>query len=166
MSIPVGLFLPTSAGKEITTPLPKRSGKGVVIRLNDGTVWLRTNMNRSVYVPYNDISGNTISYDEAEFGGGSAYEWYNPFGDNYVSTDQLLTMAQDQTTKDIIENARNLVLPSEPDLTWLEKFLLWLKAGVLGFADNTYKIPWWVYTLLIIGFVLLIFKPFKRRRSK
>lgn len=146
---------------------PSVFGKsGIVVKIGSD-VWLRTGMNRSKWVPYSDIYGNQVSYD-GEGSTGANEEWMNAFTGNFVSTDQLLTLATDQKTVDTLENARNSDLgPGKPlstfDLAWL-----WFKVKILGMADNTYSlsglIPWWLWLILAIFVFLFIFKPFKKRR--
>lgn len=134
--------------------------KGIVVKIGD--MWyLRTSASRKNFVPYTDTSGNTINWED----GPNQQEWMDRYG-NYLSSDSLIQMTSDQKTIDVIENARNLSLPDTGPLTWWQKLWLNIKVGIFGFADNTYNIPWWVYAILIIGFILFVFKPFKRRRSR
>lgn len=163
------MFTQNVAGSLVSDLLknpPSVFGKsGIVVKIGND-VWLRTGMNRGNWIPYQDVNGNNINYDDPS--GGQSLEWFEPFKNIYTSSDDLLTLTQDEKTRDTIEGSRNSDLGPGKPLSTFDLLWLWFKVKILGMADNTYSllglIPWWLWLILAIFVFLFIFKLFKKRR--
>lgn len=142
-----------------------------IISIN-GTIYIKTSYTPANFKPYTDILGNQITYDDAS-SDGLAPEWVviQPGSfklSNYaLGTNQLLDIAQDETTKDLIESARWETTSTPKELTDLDIMLAKLKA-LLGVADNgkLKKLIMSIVYIMLIIIALYIFYKLKNRRKK
>lgn len=109
----------------------------------DGNLYIKTNYTPDNFKAYQDVLGNQIDYDYAS-SSGLAAEWAVIYAgttkiNNYVGTNQLLGLTNDQSQKDIIEAARWETTSTPQNLTYFDIVLAWIKTRIIAFIKPLLK---------------------------